>query len=212
MIFDMDGLLFDTETIYRDGYKITAKKLGVEITDDIFETLMGRGMDQIIQMLDEIFEKKVDSRLLPAGALGYAKEMIDNNRPPKIKKGAKELIKSLKKRDFKLALGTSNGEEMANSILKSTGMYDVFDYKIYGDMVKNRKPNPDIFLKGCEVMGIDPSYCYVLEDSEMGMLASYNAGIDCIAVPDIKYPDKKYADLCLYIAKDLFEVKDFIFG
>lgn len=211
IIFDMDGLLFDSEAFYRVGYKKVGKSLGVDITDELFMTLLGRGLDQIIQMLDERFEGKVDAKKIPLGVLDYMEKSIDNGKPPAIKKGAIELIKKSKENGYKIALGTSNTEKLANKILKSTDMLDVFDAKVYGDMVERRKPNPDIFLKACSLLEVEPSETYVLEDSEMGILASHNAGIDCISVPDIKYPDKKYIDLCLYVAKDLLEVKDYIF-
>ena len=127
-----------------------------------------------------------------------------------LKKGAKELLDYLHKHHYKIALATSSLASRANQMLETHHMIDDFDVMVYGPDVKRGKPFPDIFLKACEKLGVSPQEAIVLEDSEAGIQASYDAGIKVICIPDMKYPEKQYEEKTFKILKDLTEVTAYL--
>ena len=90
--------------------------------------------------------------------------------------------------------------------MRQHNIVEYFDEFVFGNEVKKGKPNPDIFLKACDKISVNPEECLVLEDSEAGIQASYDANIKVICIPDMKYPEKQYEEKTFKILKDLTEV------
>ena len=126
-----------------------------------------------------------------------------------MKPGVRELLSFLKENNVKTALASSTKVETVTNQLRDAKILDYFDVVIGGDMVKNSKPNPEIFLKAAEKLGIDPKEAYIIEDSFNGIKAAHSAKAMPIMVPDMLEPDEEISSLCHKIFKDLIQVRDY---
>lgn len=208
IIFDMDGVLFDTELLMIQCYEkiaeeynlpnvrnVCCKCIGVNAirTQEIFKEHYG---DQY--PLDEIREKVVTL---------FRNTVAINGVP--VKPYAEDLLCFLKKSNCYLALASSTALDTVIRELKQAGFYDYFDQVIGGDMVKESKPAPDIFLVACEKLGCDPKDTYVIEDSVNGLRAAYAAGTKPLAVPDLIELPSDVHSLCANVFQNLFEALQF---
>lgn len=127
-----------------------------------------------------------------------------------VKKGLVSLLQYLKENSYKTIVATSSNRDRVDKILKQAGITEYFDDSICGDEVTKGKPDPEIFLKACQKLGVSTDEAIVLEDSEAGIQAGSTAGIRVICVPDMKYPEKQYEEKAYRILSDLNEVKEFL--
>lgn len=208
VIFDMDGVLIDTERVSFESYKKILKEYNYDISHEFYLTLLGRNVPSIKSIFaetygsdfpfDEIYPKK--SKL--------ATETVDKNGVI-IKEGAHELIDYLKDNKYKIAVATSTRKERAHKLLSEIGVMDKVDYIICGDQVENSKPDPEIFLKAAKGLDVEPEACVVIEDSEAGILAANSANMKGFNVPDMKMPDDNMKRLAFKICANLIEVKNY---
>ena len=127
-----------------------------------------------------------------------------------LKPGATELLQYLKENDYKIALGTSSIKERAETILKNNNVFEYFDAVSYGVEVKNSKPAPDIFLNASNKLNIEPKYCLVLEDSEAGIQAGYNANMPTVCIPDLKTPSQQIIEMTVACLPSLIDVINYL--
>ncbi len=128
-----------------------------------------------------------------------------------LKPGLLHLLSYLKKEHhYKTIVATSSTRDRVDKILKQAHITDYFDDSICGDEVTKGKPNPEVFLKSCEKLGVKSDEAYILEDSESGIMAAYSANIKVICVPDMKYPEAQYASKCYKIVETLDDVIDIL--
>jgi beta-phosphoglucomutase family hydrolase len=205
VIFDMDGTMFNTEYLASLAWEKAGKKLNYSITEDVLSQVRGRNMTDAIQIFSHIYG--TDRVYKEAKVLRdqYVATMIEQDGIP-IKKGLIEILTFLKNENKKIAVATSSKCEIAKRYLKETGVYDYFQAHIYGDMVKNSKPDPEIFLIAAKTLGVNPAECLVLEDSKAGIRAGKNAGMCSILIPDLTPPDKDMKADAYLICNDLLEV------
>ena len=203
VIFDMDGLLIDSERITFQIFKEYINQVGFEYTEDMYVNLLGKKMDYALEVFQRDFGDAIQMDDFWNVVHTRLDQKLIENLP--IKKGCIELLSYLKERNVKTIIATSSHRERVDSILPpSFKVY--FHDSICGNEVINGKPNPEIFLKACEKLNVKPEEAIVLEDSEYGILAGYNAQIDVICIPDMLYPGKEYQKMCKYILNDLSEV------
>lgn len=204
-IFDMDGLLFDTEAIYVKKGKEIAKRNGCEITDKFIEKTTGLPMDTLRKIyVEELGEKfPFDAHWEEIKECVY--ELAIDCRVP-LKKGAREILEFLKKNNKKMVLGTSSNFEMAKKLLKSQNIFEYFSYLITSDHVKKGKPNPEVFLMGAEIMGISTEKSMVFEDSFNGIRAAHSAGMLPVMIPDLLNPTKDIESLLFAKFDNLLDV------
>lgn len=210
VIYDMDGLLIDSEGVYWEAYKYVGDKMGAEISDDFYKSLVGNNASIICGKLEERFGSGFDSKKMMEMVRDYSQEKATVQGGIPLKYYAGESIEIFKERGFKIALSTSNFESSAKKLLESHGLFDTFDAKTFGGDVKIGKPNPEIFLKTAEKLGVKPEECYVLEDSENGVRAGYAAKMMTICVPDMIYPCEEVIEKATIIVKDLKEATEYI--
>ncbi len=209
VIFDMDGVLVDTEVISRRFWYEAIEHFGYEFQKEVFLSMLGRNEEGVKEELKnyygddfpvhEVYEYKLNNML----------KYLDENIVP-TKKGVYEILDYLRENNYKIAVATSTYRSRAIQRLKRVNIHDKFDVMVYGDEVIKSKPNPEIFLKAAKALDIDPKNCLVIEDSPAGVEAAYKGHIKVINVPDLKEPDdyiKKYA---LKICSDLIEVKEYL--
>ena len=128
----------------------------------------------------------------------------------KQKPGIRELLLFLREQGIKTAVASSTRRELVCRELEEGGLLHLFDQVICGDMVKRSKPEPDIYLKACEALGVEPEQAYAIEDSYNGIRSAHRAGMKPIMVPDLAGPTKEMELLADRILPSLLEVKDML--
>jgi len=208
VIFDMDGLMFDTERVFIAAWDYAGEKMGIGKAG--FMTLKTLGMSIVMsrEIWLEEFGDKYDEVALRKHTKEFLVQYYSANNVP-VKKGLYSLLGYLHNMNYKLAVATSSPKWEAESHLKDANVLDYFDVIVCGDMVSKSKPEPEIYLKVCEMLQEKPENCYALEDSKNGLLAAYRAGCKAIMVPDLWQPDDEILN-CIYGKfVDLGAVKDF---
>ena len=211
VIFDMDGVIFDSERLVIECWKVVAEKYGIEnIEEACFECL------GINAALTKELMKKRYGETFPYDV--YKKEMsaIFHSRAaggklPQ-KKGIKELLTFLKENQIPTAVASSTRREVVMRELEEGGLLPYFDRVICGDMVERSQPEPDIFLKACESLSVDATEAYAIEDSYNGIRAAFRAGMKPIMVPDLAEPTEEMEKLACCILPSLFEVMEYLNG
>jgi beta-phosphoglucomutase family hydrolase len=184
VIFDMDGLMIETEHIHSQAFEHVLRKHGIEpeFNNDRIIHRPGRTGPENWRIFKEKhgLEDEVDSLLTESRAV--FKILLLQHMTPK--EGLLSLIKKLQENNFKLALGSSASLKRINLILQKFGLFDIFDAIVSGENVKRGKPYPDIYLEVAKKLNINPENCLVLEDAESGIWAAHAAGMKIIAVPN----------------------------
>lgn len=207
IIFDMDGLMFDTEKIGVSTWIKAGETHGYQITEQHVLRIIGLNKQSSMSVFKELFGDSFPYEDLYNTRVTSALEIIEKNGVP-IKEGLYELLEYLEEKGLKKAVATSTSRERAVSLLSKAGILNRFDTILCGDEVTNGKPNPEIFLKVCEKLNVNPDEALVLEDSEMGLLAAHAAGIKCIVIPDLKKPSEENEKIAHAIFKSLIELKE----
>lgn len=211
VIFDMDGLMFDTERIAVDAWRSAGEQLGFPIPPElVIETI---GLNQrdteatLLRRLGKGFPYEEARRL----CIRYTEEIIARNGVP-VKEGLFELMEALGSAGVPKAVATSTERARALRLLELAGVRSRFDAIVCGDEVERGKPSPDIFLAAAAKLQIDPACCVVLEDSESGLMAAHRAGMLPILVPDLKAPSAEALALAFKVFRSLTEVRRFLCG
>ena len=205
VIFDLDGLLIDSETI---AYKIDSElvgKYGHEFPlAEYIAHYSGKTVKDNAGRLVEVYGLPYTPDEALKWIIARDNEYIGQGVP--LKKGARELLEFLKSKGIKVLLATSSVRERAVDILSQNGIDGFFDDMLFGDEVKNGKPAPDIYLKAMERTGVPAEECLVLEDSEAGIRSAHSAGVDVICIPDMKAPAEEYRAMAYRVIPSLDRV------
>lgn len=185
IIFDMDGLMIDSErAMWIVNEKQALKEFNYEEDEEFLISLNGQGREyshasflrrygndfpiiKFYERIDELNKKSVEEDKIP------------------LKDGLLELLDYLKDKDIKLTVGTSSNREYVELVLKHKGIYDRFEHVVCGSDVEHGKPDPDIYLKGMSYYNFDPQEVIVFEDADTGARAGLKAGARVIIVPDL---------------------------
>lgn len=190
IIFDMDGVILDTEKLFLKLWKQAGKDFSICIKDEHISKMRGGTIERAKIIFEEIFNKNINFYDVRGRREELKEEYIKKNGIP-VKDGIEDLFKYIKNKNIKIGLATSTFESIATKYLKETGLYKYFDVIVCGDMIKNSKPAPDIYLETCKRLKLEPKNTLVFEDSKMGILSAHSAGCNVIMVIDI---DDKYDD------------------
>lgn len=209
VIFDMDGVMFDTERLGDLGWTYLIEKYNLDFTLDLINKMRGLNHLDCKRMFEESISKKMTFEHADDIATAYLKGYVHAKGTP-VKKGLFELLDYLKENDYKLAIATSSSKQKAYDYIKNSGAIDYFDGVIYGDMIELGKPNPDIFLKAAEVLELKSDECLVLEDSENGIKAAIRANCNIIYVKDVCPVKEEVLEKTLKRCNDLTEVIDYL--
>lgn len=205
VIFDMDGLIFDTERIAAKGWKSAGRQLGFTIDEPQLCQMRGRTASAGRQLFKEWYGDSVSYDEGRKIRTAYLEQYIRNHGTP-VKTGLKELFAYLKENGYPKALATSSSRETAVWYFECAGLDFDFDQSVCQGEVVNSKPAPDIFLKAANKLGLPPENCLVLEDSFSGVQAGTAAGCHVIMVPDLQEPDSKVCDMCDMVCRTLQDV------
>ncbi len=205
ILFDMDGLVLDTEKLYTRFWQEAAVALGYPMTKEQALGMRSLNRGAGLSKMQSYFGENVDYD----GIRGKRIEMMDafvEKEGVTLKPGIHELLACLKEKGIKTAIATSSPIERTILYLTSVGLEKSFDELISGYMVEKGKPEPDIYLYAAKKLGVKPEHCMVLEDSPAGILAAYRAGCKPVMVPDQDEPDEDIKPLLYAKAASLLEV------
>lgn len=209
IIFDMDGLMFDTEKISFISWRDAAARYGYQIDDNIFRKTIGANLISTKDIYIKHFGISFPIEEIISERVRISEALIKLKGLP-IKKGLYELLDYLSQSNIKKAVATSTSRNRALNLLKLAGIDNNFDYVLCGDEIEKSKPDPEIFLKVSDKLGCSPNKCLVLEDSEAGIEAAHKAGMFPIMIPDIKEPNELTKTLIFKKMDNLLDVKCFL--
>lgn len=185
VIFDLDGVVVSTDELHYAAWKAVADKEGIYFDRDINNLLRGvsrmESLEIILRASAGTYSNEEKTKLADEKNRIYV-EMLSNLSAKDILPGINELLATLKKRHTKIAVGSSSRN--ARSILRQIGLSDMFDAIVDGNDIKNSKPDPEVFLKAIELLGISPLEAYIIEDAKAGIDAAKAAGAKAIAIND----------------------------
>lgn len=211
VIFDMDGVLFDTERLSVSCWLETAERMGL---GDIREGAYGCiGLNRTDS---RIFIRQLYGDAFPydefrANKTALFQKKIERDGLP-VKKGAREILSWLKEAGVKTAVASSTNTRTVTGHMERAGFLPYFQEIIGGDMVEHSKPRPDIYLMACRRLGVEPEKGAAIEDSPNGIKSAYTAGMLPIMVPDMVEPTAEIEALLFRKCGDLFEVKELLEG
>ena len=210
VIFDMDGVIFNTEDLWKAGFIQANKEYNLDLDENYRMTICGKSEQQIREELKLIYNN-LDVDLYRNSIINYVETEI-NNKNYKIKKGFIELINYLKNNNYKIALATSSTQKRANYLFNNKGLdINMFDVMVFSeDVGKKSKPDPYIFNIASKRLEISPNNCYVIEDSINGILAAINGGFKPIMAIDLIPPNDFCINNCIKIVKKLDELIEFL--
>lgn len=208
IIFDMDGLMLDTEKLLTHFWIEAAKDHGFDMKIDHVLGIRSLAANFAVPKLKSIFGENFDYKSIRAKRIELMNTYIKENGLEK-KKGLDELLSYIKGK-YSIAVATATDYERTELYLKKSGVFEYFDCIICGPMVKNGKPAPDIYLKASNELGHDPCKCIALEDSPNGILSAYRAGCKPIMVPDLSQPDEETQSMLYAKVDNLSEVIDIL--
>lgn len=208
VVFDVDGLMLDTESVWKEAFDQAGNKYGIQnMGSTLFPKLIGKSGRDEKEVLDRYLSSDIQELVIKEWErIGYG--MLEKEVP--VKPGLNEILDFLDAYHIKKAVATTTRRELTEERLKRVGVYDRFDYVLCGDEVKNRKPDPEIYLSVLHKMNTKAENAIVLEDSSVGVEAAYRASIDCIQVPDLIAPTEVQKEQTICIVKDLMEARDYI--
>lgn len=209
VIFDMDGVIFDSERLCFECWCRLAEENNFEGMREIFPKCIGTTNVETKRIVLEHYGQDFDYDGFSKQASKLFHDIADNEGLP-LKKGVIELLNALKKAHIKIGLASSTRLASVEQELKAAELYDYFDVVVGGDMLKKSKPEPDIYLMACEKIGVDPKEAYAIEDSINGIRSAYSAGMKPIMVPDMIPPTDEMIEKAIVIEKDLLAVKEFL--
>jgi HAD superfamily hydrolase (TIGR01509 family) len=199
VIFDMDGVLVNSEPFYIEVEQTNFRQLGLEISEEEHQTYQGTATDRMWHLIKERhgIEHPVDELVKMTNSLvtPYFKSLEKMDPMP----GVEKLILNLKGKGIPLALASSSYVDVIEIILQKTGLKKYFDVVVSSQMAGASKPEPDIFLLAAQKLGAQPEKCVVIEDSTNGIAAAKRAGMYCIAFagPGSELQDQTQADLII---------------
>ena len=209
VVFDMDGLMFDTEQVAILAWDYAGEKMGLGKTGYMVLKTLGVNVNVSNQIWTEEFGDRYNKEDLWKYTKEFMNDFYSKNKVP-VKKGLYVLLDYLKNNGYKLAVASSTNKHGVERNLKDAGVFEYFDAVVGGDMVTKSKPEPEIYLKACKAMGVEPAEALALEDSRNGLLSAHRAGMKVIMVPDLWEADEEVKSFLWNVCKDLEEVKEFL--
>lgn len=214
IVFDMDGVLFDTERLCMEGWSRVASVHGIRGMEEVAGRCIGLNSNDTRDLVLEAFEEEYPARSFPYDRFReqvsdwFWNEIKKNGLP--LKPGVKKLLPYLFQSGYKIGLASSSGYDSVVSHLKEASIIDYFSVIVTGDMVEHSKPQPDIYLLACRKLGEEPDSVFAIEDSPNGIRSAAAAGMKPIMVPDLIEPDDEMKKLSYLICRNLTEVMQFL--
>ncbi len=209
VVFDMDGVIFDSERATMDCWIEIADKYGYENMEELFLACTGTNAEKTKELTLEFYGEDFPYDKFAKEASVIFHEKYDGGRLP-MKSGVATIMEFFKKNNKKIALASSTRKEVVINELRDAKILDYFDEIVTGDMVSKSKPEPDIFLLACEKIGVAPGKAYAIEDSFNGIRAAHRGGLKPIMVPDLRPADDEMIELSEVVVDNLEAVVSYL--
>ncbi|MBR6483763.1 MAG: HAD family phosphatase [Clostridiales bacterium] len=209
VIFDMDGVIFDSETCCHIVWTYIAEKHGIKDLDKIYHRLLGINSEATKKIFLEFYGQDFPYDSIKQEMREEFHRRYGGGRLPK-KPYIEELLKELKDKGYKTAIASSTSTPTVRREIEEAGLIGYFDAIVGGDLVTNSKPDPEIFLIAAEKLGSKPEETYVIEDSYNGIRAAYQGKFIPVMVPDMLPPDEEMKDKAAVILDSLKDVANYI--
>ena len=208
LVFDMDGLMLDTEPLYKVAWQGAGRELGFEIDDHFYMSLIGRPTPDCAPLFAEKFSGQFPfdyfNKLWPQW---WQKETA---RGIGLKPGLLELLELAQELDLLTAVATSSDLDYMQFSFERSGLAHRFDAVITGDLVASGKPAPDIYLAAAKTINVPPANCLAFEDSEVGVVAAKSAGMTTVLVPDVLAATERGKASADFLVASLHEARDIV--
>lgn len=202
IIFDMDGVLIDSERQSNEGWLWAAGQLGVDMPMWLIDSFKGAPAELCCKFFDDYYKGVIDYWEAKELRTQHVYKIRETEGIP-VKKGVKDIFEYIRNNGLKSAVATSTRRESAEKTLHEIGVWDYLDAVVYGDEVEHGKPEPDIFLRAAKAIGVNPSEAVVVEDSINGIKAGYAAGMRVVHIPDTIAIDDDIRKLTYMVCDDL---------
>jgi len=205
VIFDMDGVLIDSEIIYLDHMYEKLKIKYPQINREALFAVVGSTTKRTMEIISDVIGEDVNSHMFQEL---YAELWVDcrPDYPSILRKEVPDILKELHRRGYQVALASSASRAGIDDVLTSCGLKSDFDYIVSGEEFKESKPNPEIYLHTADTLKREPKECLVVEDSTYGIMAGHGAGMTVASVIDDRFSfDRSLAD---YSINGLWEILD----
>lgn len=204
-IFDMDGLLFDTERLFMELRATVLPKYGYVHREEDYLQTVGVSGTVLFEILDRIYGKNYPKVEVTEDTRVLQMEYIEKNGVP-VKPGIKELLDWIREKEIPCCVASSSQTPYVEKFLEAAGLRSYFAYIVGGESVRRTKPDPEIFLKACALNKTEPSKALVFEDSENGVRAAINGGIPVICIPDMVQPSAEIAEKAAVVLSSAADV------
>lgn len=202
IIFDMDGVLIDSERQSNEGWLWAAGQLGVDMPMWLIDSFKGAPAELCCKFFDDYYKGVIDYWEAKELRTQHVYKIRETEGIP-VKKGVKDIFEYIRNNGLKSAVATSTRRESAEKTLHEIGVWDYLDAVVYGDEVEHGKPEPDIFLRAAKAIGVNPSEAVVVEDSINGIKAGYAADMRVVHIPDTIAIDDDIRKLTYMVCADL---------
>ena len=209
VIFDMDGLLLDTEKLLVGFWVQAANEAGFPMTRENALSIRSLHRKFAVPYLQGLFGESFDYFKIRSRRMELMKEYLADH-PLELKRGARELLEYLNKENMLTAVATATDYERTRDYLERVGIFNSFNKIVCAAMVAEGKPKPDIYIYAAEQLGLDTRECAALEDSPNGVRSAAAAGCVTVMVPDLTQPDEELSGLIFAKADSLYDVIDVI--
>lgn len=205
VIFDMDGLLFDTEAVWQRNWSRVAADMGIELPEAFRKEICGTSGEIMKRVIEKYYGVDDGTEIMQNVINGVHSDLKDN--VPE-KPGLHEILEHFRNKGMKMAVASSSSQAQIESNCRNAGILEYFDALVSGAQIGKSKPAPDIFLAAAEKIGIAPEDCYVFEDAFNGVQAGYAAGSAVIMIPDMTAPTDEIRAMTYAVYDSLLTAKD----
>lgn len=203
VIFDMDGLLLDTENVFKTAFLQTVKELNLNIDTSFYNQIIGLDAIRSRAMIESYLNNEVSMETFEEAWINNYRQDISTDIP--VKEGVKDFLTHLNTTDIPCAVATSSRYESAKRHLQNASLLNFFQTVTGGDQVTNGKPAPEIYQKAAKSLNIEPDRCIAFEDSKNGVLSATAAGMTVVQVLDLVKPDNDLIRLKHLIVDTILE-------
>ncbi len=205
VIFDMDGLLFDTEAVWQRNWSRVAADMGIDLPEAFRKEICGTSGEIMKRVIEKYYGVDDGTEIMQNVINGVHSDLKDN--VPE-KPGLHEILEHFRNKGMKMAVASSSSQAQIESNCRNAGILEYFDALVSGAQIGKSKPAPDIFLAAAEKIGIAPEDCYVFEDAFNGVQAGYAAGSAVIMIPDMTAPTDEIRAMTYAVYDSLLTAKD----
>ncbi len=209
LLFDMDGLLLDTEILWRAAWQRAAREFGYSITDRLYLQIVGLNPADT----DRTLVAALGDDFPVAGVRALRTELWQQRVEKdgiECKPGIEPLLHYLEQQNIDRAIATSSNHWSAEICLQASGLAELFPVRATSDQVNRGKPHPDLYLRAAALLNIRPDQCLALEDSDNGATAALRAGMDVLIVPDLKPPTRGLVGSAVAVLNSLQQVPEWL--